>query len=195
MRLASLKGIEAIAPPPSLPPPSAPSSSSLADISDKSPKPRPSPSSSPSPSPQRSFDMIYESATLNYQQQLAVIVLHALNQSPIPPPLTVFSLPYALIRGSASVIQSLCSYIQQRRTYTVAPISSPPPPRTTLSSACPSLCRSAHQFWARAPPLDVLILIHLGLTLTLTLTRGWKSIPGTARTRTTASNPPLGTQR
>lgn len=42
----------------------------------------------------RTFDNIYESATLNYQLQLAVVVLASLDDSPVPSPLSLLSLPY-----------------------------------------------------------------------------------------------------
>jgi hypothetical protein len=42
----------------------------------------------------RTFDKIFESAILHYQQQLAVVVLDANEEWPVPPPLTILSLPY-----------------------------------------------------------------------------------------------------
>jgi len=69
----------------------------------------------------RTFDKIYESATLNYQQQLAVVVLLASREHTVTPPFELLSLPYhaaslsvQLVRGSISLVT--CHDRQQRMT-------------------------------------------------------------------------------
>lgn len=55
----------------------------------------------------RTFDNIYESATLNYQHQVAVVVLAALEQGPVPAPFSLLSLPYGLFHFLSESVPKL----------------------------------------------------------------------------------------
>ena len=58
----------------------------------------------------RTFDKIFESAILYYQQQVALVVLVANEEWPVPPPLTLLSVPYHLISRAWASAAALAAF-------------------------------------------------------------------------------------
>ena len=53
----------------------------------------------------KTFDNILESSTLNYQRQLAVVVLNSLELPAVPAPLSLLSIPYAILRALQKLLR------------------------------------------------------------------------------------------